>query len=215
MTASTRKRILAIASTALLTISIAAICIYRINRSVRSTLMQNTGFVSSSPQKALRDIDRIDRTFLTESNYMLCDLLKAGALVNTEEYVVSDSLLDFVMPYYKYTNDSLHLTEIYYYKGEIARSSNFLLEAIEYFTLCTQYNSGAYDLRELNFYLNNFKGQAYHFKRMSKQEKIAKLEALSFAKALKNPKFVEEAYSELTHYFAQMENCPQSIPLLK
>ncbi len=215
MTASTRKRILAIASAALLTISIAAICIYRINRSVRSTLMQNTGFVSSSPQKALRDIDRIDRTFLTESNYMLCDLLKAGALVNTEEYVVSDSLLDFVMPYYKYTNDSLHLTEIYYYKGEIARSSNFLLEAIEYFTLCTQYNSGAYDLRELNFYLNNFKGQAYHFKRMSKQEKIAKLEALSFAKALKNPKFVQEAYSELTHYFAQMENCPQSIPLLK
>lgn len=215
MTASTRKRILAITSAALLTISIAAICIYRINRSVRSTLMQNTGFVSSSPQKALSDIDRIDRTFLTESNYMLCDLLKAGALVNTEEYVVSDSLLDFVMPYYKYTNDSLHLTEIYYYKGEIARSSNFLLEAIEYFTLCTQYNSGAYDLRELNFYLNNFKGQAYHFKRMSKQEKIAKLEALSFAKALKNPKFVQEAYSELTHYFAQMENCPQSIPLLK
>ena len=163
MMPSTRKRILITASATLLIIGIAAICIYRINRSVHSMLILNTGFVNSAPRKAIMEIERIDRTFLNESNYMLCDLLKAGALVNTQEYVVSDSLLDFVMPYYKYTNDSLHLAEIYYYKGEIASSSNFLLEAIEYFTLCTQYNNGMYDPRELNFYLNNFKGQAYHF----------------------------------------------------
>ena len=91
------------------------------------------------------------------------------------------------------------MTEIYYYSGEIARHSNFLLEAVEYFTLCTQYNNDVYDLRELNFYLNNFKGQVYHTKHMMKEEKEAKLAALSLAKELNNPSLIAEAYSELTH----------------
>lgn len=215
MKPSTRKRMLVITTAALLTIGIAAFCIYRVNRSTHSLLMQSMGIVDVNPRKALANIEQINRTFLTERNYMLCDLLKAEALVHMQEYTVSDSLLNFVSPYFKYKADSLRLAEVYYYKGEIARSSNFLLEAVEYFTLCTQQNNGAYDMRILNFYLNNFKGQAYHIKGMMNEEKTAKLTALALAKELKNPRFMKEAYSELTDYYAKMNDGNESIPILK
>lgn len=211
----TGKRIYAIVTVTLLLVGISVYCIYRENRSAYNMLMQTSGIVSVNPRKALEDIDRIDRRFLTEKNYMLCDLLKAGALIRMHDYTSSDSLLNFVSPYFKYKEDSLWQAEIYYYKGEIARHSNFLLEAVEYFTLCTQYNDGTYDLRELHYYLNNFKGQAYHIKRMREEEKMAKLEALRLAKELKNRDFMKEAYSELTQYYAKVEDCNQSIPVLK
>ena len=72
-----------------------------------------------------------------------------------------------------------------------------------------------YDLRELNFYLNNFKGQVYHTKHMMKEEKEAKLAALSLARELNNPSLIAEAYSELTHYYARTNDGDESIPLLK
>ena len=173
------------------------------------------GLVDVNPRHVLMDIDQLDRRFLSERNYMLSDLLKAGALIRTQEYAASDSLLNVVSPYFKYKKDSLRLAEIYFYKGEIARNSNFLLEAVEYFTLCTQYNNEVYDLRELYFYLNNFKGQAYHFKRMEREEKEAKLKALELAKELNNAEFIKEAYSELANYYARVDDGGQSIPLLK
>ena len=210
-----RKRIYIIVSLVLLVLCIFVYCIYRKNESVHHKLMQAFGFVEVNPQKALVEAEQINRRFLSEKNYMLCDLLKAGALVRTQEYVVSDSLLNFLSPYFKYTNDSIRLAEIYYYKGEIARHANFLLEAVEYFTLCTKYGNGTYDLRELDFYLNNFKGQAYHIKRMKEEEKEAKLTALKLAKELKNPQFMEEAYMELTRYYASIDDGGSSIPLLK
>lgn len=37
---------------------------------------------------------------------------------------------------------------------------------------------------------------------MMKEEKEAKLAALSLAKELNNPSLIAEAYSELTHYYA-------------
>lgn len=210
-----RKRIYIIVSVTLLAIILSAFFIYRKNRSVHGRLMQVAGIVDVNPRKALADIGQIDRRFLTGENYMLCDLLKAGALVRTQEYVTSDSLLNNVSPYFKYEKDSLRLAEIFYYRGEIARNTNFLLEAVEYFTLCTQYNSKAYDLRELYFYLNTFKGQAYRIKRMKEEEKAAKLKALELAKELKNQRFMEDAYSELSQYYAREETYNRSIPLLK
>lgn len=215
MKLSTRKRIYIITSVVLLVIGISVYCIYRENRSARSTLIQAFGLVDVNPRSALAHVEQINRQFLTEKNYMLCDLLKASALVRMREYVVSDSLLNFVSPYFKYKADSLHLGEIYYNKGEIARNSNFLLEAVEYFSLCTQHNNGVYDLKEINYYLNNFKGQAYHIKRMEEEEKVAKLEALKLAKELKNREFMEEAYSELILYYNKAGNYDQSIPVLK
>lgn len=215
MKISTRKRIYLTASVVLLLICIIAYSIYRENHSEHSRLIQMTGLVEVNPRKVLVDIEQIDRCFLNEKNYMLRNLLKAGALIHTQEYILSDSLLNFVSPYYKYKNDSLRLSEIYYYKGEIARNSNFLLEAVEYFTLCTQYNNGVHDLRELHFYLNNFKGQAYHIKRMREEEKAAKLTALGLARELKNQQFLEEAYSELARYYADTEDRDQSISVLR
>lgn len=157
-----RKRIYLTAAIFLLVVSFSAYYLYRVNRSARSRLEYANGLIEVNPRKALADVEQINRTFLSERNYMMCDLVKAGALIGMQEYLVPDSLLNIVSPYFKYKADSLHLTEIYYYRGEIARHSNFLLEAVEYFTLCTQYNNDVYDLRELNFYLNNFKGQVYH-----------------------------------------------------
>lgn len=215
MKLSTRKRIYIIALLVLLIAGVLAYNIYRENRSAHRILTQTFGLVNVNPRKALTDVEQINRRFLTEKNYMLCDLLKASALVRMEEYVISDSLLNFVSPYFKYKADSLRLAEIYYNKGEIARSSNFLLEAVEYFTLCTQHNNGLYDMREVNFYLNNFKGQAYHIKGMKEEEKLAKLEALKLAKELKNRNLMKEAYSELTQYYAKADDCDQSISLLK
>lgn len=182
-----RKRIYLTAAIFLLVVSFSAYYLYRVNRSARSRLEYANGLIEVNPRKALADVEQINRTFLSERNYMMCDLVKAGALIGMQEYLVPDSLLNIVSPYFKYKADSLHLTEIYYYRGEIARHSNFLLEAVEYFTLCTQYNNDVYDLRELNFYLNNFKGQVYHTKHMMKEEKEAKLAALSLAKELNNP----------------------------
>lgn len=170
-----RKRIYLTAAISLLVVSFSAYYLYRVNRSARSRLEYANRLIEVNPRKALADVEQINRTFLSERNYMMCDLVKAGALIGIQEYLVPDSLLNIVSPYFKYKADSLHLTEIYYYRGEIARHSNFLLEAVEYFTLCTQYNNDVYDLRELNFYLNNFKGQVYHTKHMMKEEKEAKL----------------------------------------
>lgn len=215
MKLSTRKRIYVIASVALLVIGILAYYIYHENRSAQSRLIQAFGLVDVNPRNALANVEQINRKFLTERNYMLCDLLKASALVRMQEYVISDSLLNFVSPYFKYKADSLRLGEIYYNKGEIARNSNFLLEAVEYFSLCTQHNNGVYDLKEINYYLNNFKGQAYHIKRMEEEEKVAKLEALKLAKDLKNREFMEEAYSELIQYYNKAKDCDQSISVLK
>lgn len=191
-----RKRIYLTAAIFLLVVSFSAYYLYRVNRSARSRLEYANGLIEVNPRKALEDVEQINRTFLSERNYMMCDLVKAGALIGIQEYLVPDSLLNIVSPYFKYKADSLHLTEIYYYRGEIARHSNFLLEAVEYFTLCTQYNNDVYDLRELNFYLNNFKGQVYHTKHMMKEEKEAKLAALSLARELNNPSLIAEAYSE-------------------
>lgn len=215
MKPSTRKRIYIITSLVLLAIGIAVFNVYRINRSAQSILMQTSGLVEVNPRKALADIEQIDRCFLSGKNFMLCDLLKAGALVYMQEYATSDSLLNIVSPYFKYKGDSLRLSEIYYYKGEIARSSNFLFEAIEYYTLCTQYNKGEADLRVPHYYLNNFKGQAYHIKRMRKEEKEAKLEALKLAKELNDQHFIKKAYSELIQYYASAEDDDQGIPVLK
>lgn len=215
MNKQVQKRIFIIASLVLLAISFSIFGIYKKNRSVHNRLTRINGLVGVNPRKALAEVEQINRRFLTEKNYMLCDLLKASALVHTQEYLTSDSLLNFVSPYFKYKDDSLRLSEIYYYKGEIARNSNFLLEAIEYFTLCTQYNNGVYDLRELHFYLNNFKGQAYHVKKMKEEEKTAKLEALRLAKELNNKSLMRDAYSELTLYYASIDDSDQSIPLLK
>lgn len=210
-----RKRIYLTAAIFLLVVSFSAYYLYRVNRSARSRLEYANGLIEVNPRKALADVEQINRTFLSERNYMMCDLVKAGALIGMQEYLVPDSLLNIVSPYFKYKADSLHLTEIYYYRGEIARHSNFLLEAVEYFTLCTQYNNDVYDLRELNFYLNNFKGQVYHTKHMMKEEKEAKLAALSLAKELNNPSLIAEAYSELTHYYAWTNDGDGSIPLFK
>lgn len=210
-----RKRIYLTAAIFLLVVSFSAYYLYRVNRSARSRLEYANGLIEVNPRKALADVEQINRTFLSERNYMMCDLVKAGALIGMQEYLVPDSLLNIVSPYFKYKADSLHLTEIYYYRGEIARHSNFLLEAVEYFTLCTQYNNDVYDLRELNFYLNNFKGQVYHTKHMMKEEKEAKLAALSLAKELNNPSLIAEAYSELTHYYARTNDGDESIPLFK
>ena len=215
MKATTRKRIFIIAAAAVLVVGISAYCLYRENRSAHNHLTRIAGLVGINPRKVLADIEQINRVFLSERNYMMCDLLKAEALVHLQEYIVSDSLLNFVSPYFKYKADSLLLAEVYYYKGEVARQSNFLLEAIEYFTLCTQHNNGVYDMRELNYYLNNFKGQAYHVKHMLKEEKEAKLAALTLAKELKNPQFMAEAYSELANYYARVNDDVQSIPILK
>lgn len=215
MNLSTRKRIY---FTGLVVISVICLSVYYIyceNRSVRNRLMQTDGLVTVNPRKALADIEQIDRRFLTEYNYVLCNLLKAGALIRMQEYTTSDSLLNLASPFFKYKGDSLRLAELYYYKGEIARNSKFLLEAIEYFTLSTQYSNRKYDLREMNFYLNNFKGQAYHIKRMNEEEKEAKLAALKLAKELKNQEFIKEAYSELAQYYARTEGGPQSIPVLR
>lgn len=210
-----RKRIYLTAAIFLLVVSFSAYYLYRVNRSARSRLEYANGLIEVNPRKALADVEQINRTFLSERNYMMCDLVKAGALIGMQEYLVPDSLLNIVSPYFKYKADSLHLTEIYYYRGEIARHSNFLLEAVEYFTLCTQYNNDVYDLRELNFYLNNFKGQVYHTKHMMKEEKEAKLAALSLGKELNNPSLIAEAYSELTHYYARTNDGDESIPLFK
>ncbi|WP_229107673.1 LytTR family transcriptional regulator DNA-binding domain-containing protein [Bacteroides ovatus] len=210
-----RKRIYLTAAIFLLVVSFSAYYLYRVNRSARSRLEYANGLIEVNPRKALADVEQINRTFLSERNYMMCNLVKAGALIGMQEYLVPDSLLNIVSPYFKYKADSLHLTEIYYYRGEIARHSNFLLEAVEYFTLCTQYNNDVYDLRELNFYLNNFKGQVYHTKHMMKEEKEAKLAALSLAKELNNPSLIAEAYSELTHYYARTNDGDESIPLFK
>ena len=208
-----KKRIYLIALLFLLATCISIFCIYRKNRSVHGKLTQMVGLVDVNPRKTLLDVEQIDRRFLTEKNYMLCDLLKAEALAGIREYVSSDSLLDFVLPYFKYKEDSLRIAEIYYYKGEIARNSNFLFEAIEYFTLCTQYNSGANDLPEMTFYLNNFKGRTYHIKRMNKEEKEAKLTALELAKELKNKQLIEKAYSELALHYTRAED--RDVSLLK
>lgn len=210
-----KTRIFIIAGVVLLAIVIYVFCVYRGNRSAQSKLIQVAGLVEVNPQKVVADIGQIDRRFLTIKNHMLCDLLKAGAFVYMGEYAASDSLLNIVSPYFKYKEDSLRLSEIYYYKGEIARNSNFLLEAIEYYTLCTQYNIHVYDLRELHFYLNNFKGQAYHVKRMKQEEKAAKLEALKLAKELKNQQLIKEAYSELSQYYASAEDDNQGIRVLE
>ena len=210
-----RKRIYLTAAIFLLVVSFSAYYLYRVNRSARSRLEYANSLIEVNPRKALADVEQINRTFLSERNYMMCNLVKAGALIGMQEYLVPDSLLNIVSPYFKYKADSLHLTEIYYYRGEIARHSNFLLEAVEYFTLCTQYNNDVYDLRELNFYLNNFKGQVYHTKHMMKEEKEAKLAALSLAKELNNPSLIAEAYSELTHYYARTNDGDESIPLFK
>lgn len=215
MTPSIRKRIYIIASIVLLIISISAYYIYQQNRLAHSVLTQASGLVEVNPRKVLADVDRIDRTFLTERNYMLCDLQKAGAYVYTQEFATSDSLLNFVSPYFKYKADSLHLAQIYCYKGEIARHSNFLLEAVEYFTLCIQYNNDVYDLPEMSYYLNNFKGQAYHIKQMKEEEKTARLEALRLAKQLKNKDFMQEAYTGLIQCYAGMKDSVQTISLLK
>ena len=211
----TRKRIYIILSVVLLIIGISAFGIYRENRSVHKMLVQTNHLLMVNPRKALADIEQVNRTFLNEKNYMLCDLLRAGALIGMHEYAASDSLLNFISPYFKYKGDSLWLAEIYYYKAEIARSSNFLLEAIEYYTLCTEYNNDVYDFRELNFYLNNFKGQVYHTKRMKEEEKEAKLEALRLAKDLKNAELLKEAYSGLARYYSGTDDSSKSIALLK
>lgn len=211
----TRKRIYFIGLLLLLLAAVSAYGIYRRNRAVNGLLTKTSGLVEVNPRKALADIDQIDRRFLTERNYMICDLLKAGALVNMQEYVRSDSLLNFASPYFKYKGDSVLLAESYYYKGTIARASNFLLEAIEYYTLCTQYGHGAYDLRELDYHLNNFKGQVYHIKRMVEEEKEAKLTALRLAKELNSKPYMREAYSELVQYYAKVEDPTLGIPVLK
>lgn len=214
MKPSTRIRIYIIISLVLLAFGISAYSIYRVNRSAHSKLIQTTGLVMINPRQALADIEQINRRFLSGTNYMLCDLIKAGALVNIQEYELSDSLLNIVSPFFKYKNDSLRLTAIYYNRGEIARHSNFLLEAVEYFTLATQHNNDMYDLPVVQYYLNNFKGQVYHIKRMQEEEKRAKLEALKLAKELNRPQLVREAYSELAHYYARVNDDPQSIPQL-
>lgn len=215
MKPSIRKRIYIIASVILLIAGISVYYIYRENRSAHSVLAQAFGLVEVNPRKALADVDRIDRRFLSEGNYMLCDLLKASAYVNMQEFVVSDSLLNFVSPYFKYKGDSLRLAQIYCYKGEIARHSNFLLEAIEYFTLCIQYNNDTHDLHIMNYYLNNFKGQTYHIKQMKEKEQDARLEALKLAKMLKNKDFMQEAYSGLAQCYVGMKDSVRTIPLLK
>ena len=215
MKPTTRKRVFIFSVVVLLVMGISAYSLYRNNRSVHHQLAGISDLVEVNPRKVLADIEQIDRTFLNERNYMMCNLLKAEALVHLQEFVVSDSLLNFVSPYFKYKADSLLLAEVYYYKGEVARQTNFLLEAIEYFTLCTQLNSGVHDMRLLNFYLNNFKGLAYHIKRMTKEEKEAKLSALAYAKELNKPQLMTEAYSELADYYARVNNDPQSIPILK
>lgn len=215
MKLSTKKRIYIFTSLILLGIGISAYGIYFRNRSAHSTLMRTVGITATDPRTALGEIEQINRQFLSGRNYMLCDLLKAGALVSLQKYALADSLLKVVSPYFKYKGDSLRLAEIYYYKGEIARNSNFLLEAVEYFTMCIQYNNGVKDLRELYFYLDNFKGKAYHIKQMKEEEKTAKLAALKLAKELKNPQFLEEAYSELSLYYADVADDGESIPVLK
>lgn len=185
------------------------------NHSVHSKLLQMSSLTEVNPRKVLAELGQMNRCYLDGRNYMLCNLIEAGALVHTQEYGVADSLLNIVSPYFRYRKDSLRLAEIYCYKGEIASHSNFLLEAIEYFTLCTQYNNDAQDLRVMYFYLNHFKGQTYHFKWMPEKEKEAKLKALELAKELKNQEFIEEAYSELAHYYARVEDGGESIPLLR
>lgn len=215
MKLSTKKRIYTFTALILLGIGISAYGIYLRNRSAHSTLIRTAGITATDPRKALAEIGQINRQLLSGRNYMLCDLLKAGALVSLQEYTLADSLLKVVSPYFKYKGDSLRLAEIYYYKGEIARNSNFLLEAVEYFTMCIQYNNGVKDLRELNFYLDNFKGKAYHIKQMKEEEKTAKLAALKLAKELKDPQFLEEAYSELSLYYADVRDSGESIPVLK
>lgn len=204
----------------IIAVVLAVICIsasfsYRKNRSVRSILEQSVGLVEVNPRKVLADIGRIDRTFLSEYNKMLCNVLEAGALITLEEYNRSDSLLNFASPYFKYKKDSLRLAGIYYHKGRRAHGCNFLLEAIEYFTLCNQYSNEAYDSLGLHFHLNSFKGQVYHIKRMDAEEKEVKLAALRLAKESNNPQRIREAYSGLIQYYTKAGKSGQSISLLK
>lgn len=215
MDPSTRKRIYVIIPITLFVICISTFRIYRDNHTAHRILMQTTELVAVNPEQAVANLEQIDRRLLTEQNYMLCDLLKAGALIHLQKYSAADSLLNFSSPYFRYKGDSLRLAESYYYKGEIARSSNFLFEAIEYYTLCTLYSNNTYDLRELHFYLNSFKGQVYHIKKRDEEEKEAKQTALKLAKELNNQEFIKEAYSELISYYTRVENGSQSIPVLK
>lgn len=106
-----RKRIYLTAAIFLLVVSFSAYYLYRVNRSARSRLEYANGLIEVNPRKALADVEQINRTFLSERNYMMCDLVKAGALIGMQEYLVPDSLLNIVSPYFKYKADSLHLTE--------------------------------------------------------------------------------------------------------
>lgn len=75
-----RKRIYLTAAIFLLVVSFSAYYLYRVNRSARSRLEYANGLIEVNPRKALADVEQINRTFLSERNYMMCDLVKAGAL---------------------------------------------------------------------------------------------------------------------------------------
>ena len=88
-----RKRIYLTAAISLLVVSFSAYYLYRVNRSARSRLEYANRLIEVNPRKALADVEQINRTFLSERNYMMCDLVKAGALIGIQEYLVPDSLL--------------------------------------------------------------------------------------------------------------------------
>ncbi|MEB3374255.1 hypothetical protein SFC43_16805 [Bacteroides sp. CR5/BHMF/2] len=71
-----RKRIYLTAAIFLLVVSFSAYYLYRVNRSARSRLEYANGLIEVNPRKALEDVEQINRTFLSERNYMMCDLVK-------------------------------------------------------------------------------------------------------------------------------------------
>ena len=86
-----RKRIYLTAAIFLLVVSFSAYYLYRVNRSARSRLeFMPTVLIEVNPRKALADVEQINRTFLSERNYMMCNLVKAGALIGMQEYLVPD-----------------------------------------------------------------------------------------------------------------------------
>lgn len=89
----------------------------------------------SLPSLALSKLQKITNLAkLSDNQKATCKLLLAKSLLNSGEQLPSDSILEYPISFYERHNDSLKLSETYFYKGLFNYYKSKHTIAIEYFT---------------------------------------------------------------------------------
>lgn len=170
--------------------------------------------MEENPDTALLFLQKMDVDALSEKEKALYYLLLSKGLDKTDRIPPSDSLIKIALSYYIEKQDSLRLFQSYYLRGRIFENLHFTNKASDNFQKAEEYSQSADD-PYTQYLLNHYLGKIYHFKRMSEDEREAKMKALRYSRLLQDAYLISQSFQSMADWYRAEEDYKNSIICLK